>query len=242
MTTLFNDLRYALRVLLKSPGFTITAILTLAVGIRRGNSRVERRKFRSPVALCLPRSGATCYWREIIQEVSSRYPVIPDNYKHYLSLKSHSTKIEDAAILQNASFPVSVGDGHPEIVKDLSVSDNFFGVLGATPVLGRTFSSDEMRKGRNQVVILSWAAWRRFFNEDASAVGKSLKVGGELKIVVGVLPNTFTFPTLNEMPTGAQPGEVAQYEIFQPLVPQDEELTADDSDFSFWWSPALSRG
>lgn len=186
--------------------------------------------------------GQLVIWREIIQEVSSRYPVIPDNYKHYLSLKSHSTKIEDAAILQNASFPVSVGDGHPEIVKDLSVSDNFFGVLGATPVLGRTFSSDEMRKGRNQVVILSWAAWRRFFNEDASAVGKSLKVGGELKIVVGVLPNTFTFPTLNEMPTGAQPGEVAQYEIFQPLVPQDEELTADDSDFSFWWSPALSRG
>jgi predicted permease len=242
VATLFNDLRYALRVLLKSPGFTMTAILTLALGIGAVTAvfSVVNSVILRPYAFRDP--GQLVIWREIIQEVSNRYPVIPDNYKHYLNLKAHSTKIEDAAILQNASFPVSAGDSHPEIVKGLSVSDNFFAVLGATPVLGRTFSSDEMRKGRNQVVILSWAAWRRFFNEDAAAVGKSLKVGGELKTVVGVLPSTFTFPTLNEMPTSAQPGEVAQYEIFQPLVPQDEELTADDSDFSFLVVARLKPG
>lgn len=233
LSTLFNDLRYALRGLRKSPGFMITSILTLALGIGAVTAvfSVVNSVILRPYAF--RDSGQMAIWRETIQEVSNRYPLLPDNYKHYLSLKARSTKIEDAAILQNASFAVSAGQGHPEIVKGLSISENFFSVLGTAPVLGRTFSTEETRKGRNQVVILSWTAWRRFFNEDASAIGRSLKVGGESRVVVGILPKTFTFPTLNEMPTGAQPGEVLPCEIFQPLVPQDEELTADDSDFSF---------
>jgi predicted permease len=242
LATLLNDLRYAVRGLLRAPGFALTAILTLALGIGAVTAvfSVVNSVILRPYAFKDP--GQLVIWREIIQEVSNRYPVIPDNYKHYLNLKAHSTKIGDAAILQNASFAVSTGEGHPEIVKGLSISDNFFSVLAVGPALGRTFSAEETQKGKSGVVILSWTAWRRLFNEDPSAIGKSIKVGGESKLVVGVLPRTFTFPVLNEMPTGAQPGKVSPYEIFQPLVPQDEELTSDDADFSFLVLARLKPG
>lgn len=242
MSTLLNDLLYAVRGLYKSPGFAFTSILTLALGIGAVTAvfSVVNSVILRPYAFRDP--GQLAIWRETIQEVSNRYPLLPDNYRHYLNLKTHSTKIEDAAIFQNASFAISVGQDHPEIVKGLSVSANFFSVLGSTPIMGRAFSPEEAQKGRNQGVILSWTAWRRFFNENASAIGSSLKVGGEAKIVEGVLPKNFVFPNMNEMPTGAHPGEVMPYEIFQPLVPQDEELTADDSDFSFLVVARLKPG
>jgi predicted permease len=242
MSALFNDLRYAIRGLSKSPGFAVTSVLTLALAIGAVtavfsvvNSVILRPyAFRDPSQLVV--------WRETIQEVSNRYPVIPDNYRHYLNLKTHSTTIEDAAIFQNASFAVSVGEAHPEIVKGLSVSANFFSVLGSLPIVGRAFSPEETQNGRNQGVILSWAAWQRFFNANPSAIGSSLKVGGESRIVEGVLPKKFVFPVMNEMPTGAHPGEVQPYEIFQPLVPQPEDLTADDADFSFLVVARLKPG
>src|SRR5882757_5945465 len=179
MSTLLSDLRYAIRGLSKSPSFAVTSILTLALGIGAVtavfsvvNSVILRPyPFRDP--------GQLVIWRETIQEVSNRYPFIPDNYRHYLNLKTHSTKIEDAAIFQDASFAVTVGKAHPENVRGLSVSANFFSVLGSTPIVGRPFSPDEAQNGRNQGVILSWSAWRRLFNANPSVIGSSLKVRGE---------------------------------------------------------------
>ncbi len=242
MTALFTDLRYAIRGLCKSPGFAVTSILTLALGIGAVtavfsvvNSVILRPyPFREP--------GQLVIWRETIQEASNRYPFVPDNYRHYLNLKTHSTKIEDAAIFQEASFAVTVGKAHPEIVKGLSVSANFFSVLGSTPILGRAFSPDETQNGRNQGVILSWSAWRRFFNANPSVIGSSLKIGGESRIVEGVLPRNFVFPVMNGMPTAAPPGEVPPYELFQPFVPQPDDLTADDSDFAFLVVARLKAG
>jgi predicted permease len=242
MSTLFDDLRYAVRRLSKSPSFAVTSIITLALGIGAVtavfsvvNSIILRPyPFRDP--------GQLVIWRETIQEVSNRYPFIPDNYRHYLNLKTHATKIEDAAIFQDASFAVTVGKAHPEIVRGLSVSANFFSVLGSTPIVGRPFSPDEAQNGRNQGVILSWSAWRRLFNANPSVIGSSLKVGGESRIVEGVLPKNFAFPVMNGMPTAAHPGEVPPYEIFQPLVPQPDDLTADDSNFAFLVVARLKPG
>ena len=242
MSTLFNDLRYAIRGLSKSPGFAVTSILTLALGIGAVTAVfsvvdsviLRPYPFRDP--------GQLVIWRETIQEVSNRYPFIPDNYRHYLNLKTHSTKIEDAAIFEDASFAVTVGKAHPEIVKGLSVSPNFFSVLGSIPILGKTFSPDEAQNDRNQGVILSWSAWRRLSNANPSVIGSSVKIGGEPRIVEGVLPRNFVFPVMNGMPTAARPGEVPPYEIFQPFVPQSDELTADDSDFAFLVVARLRTG
>jgi predicted permease len=242
VSILLNDLRYAIRSLFKSPGFAVTSILTLVLGIGAvtavfsvvNSVILQPYPFRDP--------GQLVIWRETIQEASDRYPFIPDNYRHYLNLRTHSTKIEDAAIFQDASFAVTVGKGHPEIVKGLSVSPNFFSVLGAGPILGRTFSADEAQNGRNQGVILSWSAWQGLFNGNPSVIGSSLRVGGESRIVEGVLPKNFVFPVINAMPTGAHPGEVPPNAIFQPLVPQPDDLTADDSDFAFLVVARLKPG
>src|SRR5579872_2165478 len=232
MRNWFSDLRHAVRVLSKSPGFALTSIITLALGIGAVTAvfSVVNSVILQPYAFRDP--GQLVVWHETIQEVSNRYPFVPDNYRHYLNLKAHSSKIQEAAIFQDTSFAVTVGNAHPEIVKGLNVSANFFSVLGSTPVLGRTFAADEEQNGRNRGVILSWNAWRRFFNASPSAIGSSLKVGGESKIVEGVLPRNFGFPFVNAMPTAGHDGEAPRYEIFQLLVPQPEDLTADDSDFA----------
>jgi predicted permease len=233
MRNWFGDLRYAVRVLSKSPGFALTSIITLALGIGAVTAvfSVVNSVILEPYAFRDP--GQLVVWHETIKEVSNRYPFLPDNYRHYLNLKAHSRKIQDAAIFQDTSFAITVGNAHPEIVKGLNVSANFFSVLGSTPVLGRTFAADEEQNGRNQGVILSWDAWRRLFNASPSAIGSTLKVGGESRTVEGVLPRNFAFPFVNAMPVAAPAGGVPRYEIFQPLVPQPEDLTADDSDFAF---------
>src|SRR5580698_9104451 len=99
-----HDVRFALRALRKSPGFATIAVLTLALGIGAVttvfsvvNSVILRPyAFRDPSQLVV--------WRETIQEVGNRYPFVPDNYRHYLNLKSHSTSVEDAAIFEDTSF------------------------------------------------------------------------------------------------------------------------------------------
>ena len=161
---LSNDFHYAFRGLRKSPGFAVTAILTLALGI--GAVTAVFSVVNSVLLRPYPfrEANQLVVWRETIQEVSDRYPVLPDNYKHYLNLRTRSKTIADAAIFQNASFAVAQGQDHPQIVNGLSVSSNFFAVLGTAPAIGRTFLPDEVRKGRNNVVVITWSAWQRFFN------------------------------------------------------------------------------
>ena len=242
MHTLLTDLRYSARRLSKSPSFTLASIVILALGIGAVTavfSIVESvilrpYPFRDP--------GQLVVWHESIQEVSNRYPFIPDNYLHYRNLKAHSTKIADAALFLDSSFAVSLAKEHPEIVKGLSVSPNFFSVLGVTPIAGRSFYAEEAEKGANQGVVLSWAAWQRFFNGSPSAIGSSLDVGGERRIVEGVLPRNFVFPFIAAMPDAPRPVEAQPYDIFQPLVPQGEDLTSDDGDFAFLVVARLKPG
>jgi predicted permease len=237
-----TQLLYALRGLRKSPGFAVTSILTLALGIGAVTAvfSVVNSVLLRPYAFRDP--GQLIVWRETMREVRDRYPLLPDNYKHYLYLKTHSKTIADAAILQNASFAVTVGGNHPQVVSGLSVSSNFFPVLGITPALGRSFLPEEDRKAGSNVVVITWSTAERFFGTDRGVLGRSLKIGGEQKTVVGVLPKTFAFPAVNEMAGGAHPGELSRYEIFQTLVPQEQDLTTDDSAFAFLVLARLKPG
>jgi predicted permease len=233
-----TDGKIALRQLRKAPGFTLVALLILsfAIGASTATFSIVDSVLLRPYAF--RDSGQLVVWRETIQEISKRFPSLPDNYRHYLYLKARSGTIADAAILQNASFAVEAGNGHPQMVKGLRVSPNFFSVLGVSPVVGRTFLPQEAREGDRDKIVITYRAWQTFFASDPSAIGHTLRIQGRPAIVVGVLPKEFEFPNVNEMPGGATPGDVLPYEIFQPLVPTEEEATADGSD---WGSLVIAR-
>lgn len=233
LESIWADIRLACRQLRRAPGFTLVAVLIMACGIGASTAvfsiidsiLLRPYPFRDP--------GQIVIWHEVVQEAVKQYPFVPDNYRHFLYLKSHASTIQDAALLQNASFAVTSGGDHPRIVNGLNVSSEFFSVLGVAPVLGRTFLPEESHAGRNDVVLISWVAWQEMFHGDPEAVGRTLKIQGKPTTVIGVLPRGFEFPVINEMTGGASPGKTSPYEVFHPFVPQADDLTSDDADFAF---------
>ena len=228
-----NDLRYALRQLRKSKGFALTALLTIALGVGAVTAvfSVVNTVLLRPYPFRDP--GQIVVWRETIQEIQQAEPLLPDNYRHYLNLKSRATSIQDAAIVQTAGFSVSAGVDHPQMTEGLAVSPNFFSVLGVTPLIGRVFMPEEAQSGRDQEVILTWGAWQRLFHGDPSVIGTNLRVSGEPKTIVGVMPKAFRFPVMSVMPGQATFGSTDRYEVYKPLAPDPEELTANEGDFNF---------
>jgi predicted permease len=233
MAVLFQDLRYALRQLRRSPGFTLTVLLTIALGIGAVTAvfSVVHGVLLAPYTFRDP--GRVIVWRETVREMQQVDPLLPDNYRHYVNLKEHAQSIEDAAILRTAGFSVSTGVDHPQILEGLAVSPNFFSVLGVTPLLGRSFLTEEAQTGRDKEIILTWGAWQRLFHGDASVLGKTLQVRGKAETVVGVLPESFRYPVMSTMPGEATFGSTERYELFEPLAPPAWALTDNEGDYNF---------
>src|SRR6266567_886985 len=230
---LWQDARFTFRQLRRTPGFTLVALLIMACGIGASTAvfSILDSVLLRPYAF--RNAGQIVVWREVLQEVAKKYPSVPDNYRHFVYLRSHASTIQDAALLQNASFAVAAGEDHPRIEKGLNVSPNFFSVLGVTPILGRFFLPEEGQPGRNNVIVMSWVAWQDLFHGDPEIVGRTLKIKSQLVTVIGVLPHDVEFPVVNEMRGGASPDQTFPYEVFQPFVPQGDTLTSDDAEFAF---------
>lgn len=239
MHVLLHDLRFSLRTLRKSPGFALTAILTLALGIAAVTSvfSVVNSVLLKPFAF--PHPDRLVVLRETAREMNNE--PYPDNYKHYLNWQNNSRTLADAAIFNNNTFSVSAGTGHPEIVGGLSVSPNFFSVLGVEPVFGRSFLPSEATEGRDNVTILSWDAWQKYFGGDRTSIGRILLIGGIPQTVVGVLPQGLRFPHMNEMATAVSQGDTQPYEIFRPLVPGPNRMS-DAGDYDFLVVARLKDG
>jgi predicted permease len=229
--TLAQDVRVALRQLRKSPGFALTAVLTLALGIGANTAifSVVDSVLLKPFGFHDP--GRLVILRETVDEMAKIAPALPDNPKHYLNLKAQSKTLENAAIYQPQGFSVAVGSDHPQIVTGLEVAPSFFSVLGVQPSLGRAFRPEEATTGHEGEVILTWEAWKRYFQGDPGAVGRTLRVGGEPKTVIGVLPRGFSFPSINLLPAPQQ-FEMPALEMFAPLV-LDKHQLADNGDFNY---------
>jgi predicted permease len=230
-STVWQDVRFALRQMRRSPGFALTAILTLGLGIGANTAifSVVNSVLLKPFSF--PDPGRLVVLREKVQELAKIAPILPDNPRHYENLKAHSKTIEDMAILQPRGFSVAVGNDHPQIVKGLQVAPSFFSVLGMQPAIGRSFRPEEATDGHDSEVILTWAAWQRYFQGDPNAVGRTLHVDGGESTVVGVLPKEFAFPTIDLMPV-ARHFEAAPLEIFKPLA-IDLSKSADQGDYNY---------
>jgi len=239
--TLVQDARYALRQLRKAPGFALTVMLTLALGVGAVTAvfSVVQGVLLRPYDF--RDSGRIVVWRERIRELENVTPLLPDNYRHYLNLKAHAKTIEDAAIVQPSGFSVATGVtgnaadelAHPHEAEGMAISPNFFSVLGVTPLLGRSFTAEEAQPGRDAEVIMTWAAWQRLYHGDPSVLGRTIRINDAPMTIVGVLPQSFRFPVMSVMPGSATFGSTERYEFFRPLVPMPSELIAEDGDFNF---------
>jgi len=236
MHTLLYDLRYSVRTLRKSPGFTLTAVLTVALGIGAVTAvfSVVHSVLLEPFHF--PASGQLMVLRET--EPAMKLGPSADNPKHFQNWQQNARTLAASAIFQNNGYNISIGNGHPEIVRGLSVQPGFLTVLGVQPMLGREFTPGEAVEGHEHEVILSWGAWQRYFNGAPDVIGKTLRDGGEPETVVGVMPQDFQFPVMSELPSASSRTEA--YQVFSPLVPEPTQL--DDGDFNYLAVARLRSG
>ena len=190
MHQLISDVRYALRILLRSPGFTLIAILALALGIGANTaifSAVDAILLRP-----LPYPDAdrlVMVWEDASHVSFPRNTPAPANYFDW---KKQNTVFVDMAALRGRSANLT-GDGAPELVQGRTVTPNFFSVLGVQPVLGHAFTAEDDKAGA-KVVVLSYGLWQRRYGGDRSIIGRAIQMNGEPYTVVGVTPQSFNFP------------------------------------------------
>ena len=231
---LWQDIRYGVRQLRRSPGFAITALCTLALGIGAVTSvfsvvdavLLKPFAFRDPNRLVVMREA-------VEDQAHTKRTAIPDNYRHFMRLKKGATTIEDAAIFAQHGASVSLTGDHPRIVGSILASPNLFQVLGVQPTLGRGFVDSDATNGGSNVVVLSYEGWQTFFAGDAGAIGRTLRVNGQPLTVIGVLPPGMRFPQIALAPEIAFQETARDAMLFVPLVPSDRDLKADMGNFNY---------
>lgn len=193
MQTIWQDLRFGLRMLWKKPGFTLIAVITLALGIGANTAifSVVNAVLLQPLPYANANELASVYLSSVGDSVDSRFPFTP---AAYLNLKTHNAAFTDLAALSNKGWPANLtGAGEPERLQGYQVSANLFPLLGVNAELGRTFVAEEDRPGPNRVVVLSHDLWQRRFGGERDVLGRKLNLNGETYDVVGVLPPDFRY-------------------------------------------------
>jgi predicted permease len=188
MTILSQDLPYAVRILLKSPGFAAIAILTLALGIGANTALFSIVDGVLLNPLPYPHS-------EQLVAVSEKRPgddKSPPVYLNFLDWRRETQTFASMAIYRNKDYNVS-GTAEAQRLSGYMISADFFPTLGVNPVLGRAFRSDDDLVGAAPVVILGGGFWTRAFGASPDVAGKSLILNGTSFTIVGVIPSSFSF-------------------------------------------------
>jgi putative ABC transport system permease protein len=188
---LWQDLRYGVRLLRRSPGFSLVAIVTLALGI--GANTAIFSVVNAVMLRPLPYHDAGRLMRFWPTAKASLSPYPTDSYPNFLDWKTQSRNFEQIATYNGRTFSITGGD-QPERAGGLLASAGLLQLLGVGPILGRTFTADEIRRGADHVVLLSEGLWRSHFAADAGVLGKTVKLNEETYTVIGVLPAGFQFP------------------------------------------------
>jgi putative ABC transport system permease protein len=192
-----HDLRYAIRQLVRHPGFTLVSVLALGLGI--GANTAIFSVVNAALLRPLPyrdSSRLVVVWDQLVKLGLDRFPV---SYANYLDYRAQNTVFQDVAAFANVEFNLTAGD-QAERVPGIRVSANLLPMLGATPAAGRIFTSEENGPGRGNVVVVSDSLWQRRFGRDRSIVGKTIMLDGNALTVVGILPANFSFSAGNPAP------------------------------------------
>src|SRR5712664_860617 len=214
MATLLQDLRYAFRLLAKSPSFTLIAVLTLALGIG-ANTAI----FTVVNGVLLRPLGFRDPSRVVLVAEKTSYPTVSTSYENYIDWRGQSHSFESLEATRGTAITLT-GTGEPERLNARMATAPLFSLLGVNAILGRTFLAEEDRAGGAPVVILSYGLWQRHFGAARDILGKSITLDSQPYTVVGVLPGGFEL---------LQPADV-----FLPFTPWAKTLPDDRN-----WHPGI---
>ena len=180
-----NEIRFAIRQLWKSPGFSVVAIITLALGIGANTSifSVVNAVLLRP--LPYPEPDRLIY----VHQTSAALPHNPISFQDYLDYRRDNTVFQHFAVSRRESYNLSGLDGRePEQISGALVTANFFKAIGLPPQIGRTFTEEEDRVGGPAHILISDRLWQRLFQRDSAVLGRTLNLGNQPYTVIGVMP------------------------------------------------------
>jgi predicted permease len=207
-----HDLRYAFRSLLKSPGFALIAIVTLALGIGVNSSMYSLMNTLLFATAPFPRP-------ESILNLNGRTPqaeFIGFSYPEIEELRSHPTQAFAGMAVQSGQRETVTLPGQlPESMQGTAVSADLFKLLETPPLLGRTFTAEECVAGRDTVVLITESLWRRQFAAKPDVLGQTLRINGRVFTIIGVLPEPYSAIFM-----------FGEGQYFRPLVFAKEQMSA----------------
>ena len=210
MESILQDLRYGIRSLLKQPGFTIVAVITLALGI--GANTAIFSVVNSVLLRPLPFPEAD----QLVKVASTNARLGEDDgvlcVADFMDWQAQNRVFQDLAAFADNPFSIT-GDGEPTRVRGAWVTAGFFSTLKAQPMLGRTFQPGDDVENGPSLVILSQHLWQQRFNSDPQIINKGITLNGRSRTVVGVMPASFDFPPEDQR---SLPGEVELW-VIHPL-------------------------
>jgi len=209
--TFLQDIRYGLRRIVQSPGFSAIAVITLALGIGATSTifsvvnavLLRPLPFREPQGLIAVSQTTT----------DSQAGAVPTSFTKYEAIRDQSGSFDRIAVYYPIS-PSLGGEREPEQIAGARVSGDLFGVLGAGLRLGRGFDPAEMTPGGSDAAVITDGLWNRRFGGDAAVVGRTIRLDGKDVTVVGVLPPTFRFPL-----------QLPEPQVWLPRVSEPDSLT-----------------
>jgi predicted permease len=210
--TFIQDIRYGARLIVRNPGFSAIVLMVLALGIGANTAifSAVNRVLLNPLPF-RDSSRLVMVWGASHRADMDIMPMSPANFE---DIRAANHVFESMGTSRDSLYTLT-GVGDPEQIAGYSFSYNFFDVLGAKPMLGRTFTADEDRPGNDHVVVLSYPVWQRRFAGDPAVVGKTITLSDTAYTVIGVMPPGFQHPQIVELwtPLALSPSSLSRRDL-----------------------------
>src|SRR3954470_17145812 len=233
-TDMTSDLRFAFRMLAHSRGFTVTALVVLALGIGATTTMFSATNAVLLTPLPYPDADRLVAVRETRAQPGFEKTVM--SAREYLQWTRDSQVLRDATIVDSPGLALVADPQQPAVrLGAMRVSAEFFALLGLRPIAGRAFTREAEEPGRGDVIMISYRVWKERFNGAADVVGRSIRIEGRPTVVIGILPERFSFMGAADLvapftftPATAKDSDHA-YDVYARLAPgvTREQATAE---------------
>jgi putative ABC transport system permease protein len=219
--TMLQDLRYGARTMLRSPGFTVTAVLALALGIGANTAifSVVNAVLLRPLPYDQP-DRLMQVWHTPPQKSFPGMPIFAVSPANFLDWRTQNHAFEGMSAYGFGRYTLT-GTGHPEAIRMVAATVDLFSILHAQPLLGRGFLTGEDEPGYEHEVVLSYGFWHSYFAGDPDVIGKNIQLNGQAFTVIGVMGPEFDFPISSDSESRTQ--------MWKPLAwtPQERAIRGD---------------